>query len=203
MWARRAASGAVGRCRSGCVKARDAGAERRTASAVARRLPSPDTVGRTGWKGLLCARRTLFRVVLTLDMIMRSIAVEVNGEELEPLDTLAALPRRTASYSICAPRQTASMKETTKPEKSGAVHRILSTAAAQFALSGYHGASTREIASVAGVNEVTIYRHYPRKRDLYLAVLESELAKVSLRGDLLAHIAEARDGRTVLSRTLN
>ena len=70
-----------------------------------------------------------------------------------------------------------------------------------FATYGYNGVSTRDIASGAGVNEVTIYRHYPRKRDLYVAVLDAELKQVKLRGDLLAAIAEAGDGRTAVSRT--
>ena len=43
-----------------------------------------------------------------------------------------------------------------------------------FASFGYNGVSTREIATGAGINEVTIYRHYPRKRDLYVAVLDAE-----------------------------
>lgn len=79
--------------------------------------------------------------------------------------------------------------------------RILSTATDLFARFGYNGVSTRDIASAAQVNEVTIYRHYPRKHDLYIAVLESELQQVYFRGDLLARIAEASDGRTVLERT--
>lgn len=79
--------------------------------------------------------------------------------------------------------------------------RILATATDLFARFGYNGVSTRDIASGAQVNEVTVYRHYPRKRDLYVAVLESELQQVHFRGDLLAAIAEASDGRTALTRT--
>jgi len=73
------------------------------------------------------------------------------------------------------------MKAVSSNEKTGTDVRILSTAAVRFAQFGYNGVSTREIASDAGVNEVTIYRHYPNKRNLYLAVLDSELAKVNLR----------------------
>ncbi len=87
------------------------------------------------------------------------------------------------------------------PRGHGAGVRILTTATALFARFGYNGVSTRDIASAAQVNEVTVYRHFPRKHDLYVAVLESELQQVHFRGDLLAGIAEAPDGRTALART--
>lgn len=85
--------------------------------------------------------------------------------------------------------------------RGGTEERILTTAAALFAQFGYNGVSTREIASSADVNEVTIYRHYPRKRDLYLAVLSAELQRVHLRGELLARLAEAANGREALACT--
>jgi len=85
-------------------------------------------------------------------------------------------------------------------ERAGAGARILYTAAGLFAKFGYNGVSTRDIASGASVNEVTIYRHYPRKRDLYVTVLNQELQQVKLRGDLLARMAEATEARTALVR---
>jgi AcrR family transcriptional regulator len=85
--------------------------------------------------------------------------------------------------------------------KGDAESRILASAAEMFSSFGYNGVSTRDIASSAGVNEVTIYRHYPRKRDLYVAVLDSELQQVKLSGDLLSGIAEAGDARTAVART--
>jgi AcrR family transcriptional regulator len=85
--------------------------------------------------------------------------------------------------------------------KGNAEARILASAAGLFANFGYNGVSTRDIASQAGVNEVTIYRHYPHKRDLYVAVLDTELQQVKLRGDLLARVAEATDAKVVLDRT--
>jgi AcrR family transcriptional regulator len=87
--------------------------------------------------------------------------------------------------------------------KGEAETRILLSAAELFAISGYNGVSTRDIAVRATVSEVTIYRHYARKRDLYLAVLNAELEQVHLRGDLLAGIADASDGRMVLERTFD
>lgn len=80
--------------------------------------------------------------------------------------------------------------------------RILATATRLFAQSGYNGISTREIAAAAQVNEITIYRHFPRKHDLYLSVLKSGLEQVHLRGDLLSDIERAEDGRTALAKTL-
>lgn len=93
------------------------------------------------------------------------------------------------------------MTGTTGSIRGSAEERILSMAASLFAQFGYNGVSTREIASAAGVNEVTIYRHYPRKRDLYLAVLAAELQRVHLRGELLTKLAEAQSGRAALACT--
>lgn len=93
------------------------------------------------------------------------------------------------------------MAATAGTSRGGAEERILTTAAALFAQFGYNGVSTREIASSAEVNEVTIYRHFPRKRDLYLAVLSTELQRVHLRGELLSRLAEASNGRAALACT--
>src|ERR1019366_3165036 len=87
-----------------------------------------------------------------------------------------------------------------RPQGRSAGVRILATATDLFARFGYNGVSTRDVASAAQVNEVTVYRHYPRKHDLYLAVLEAELQQLRFRGDLLARIAEASDGRMALVR---
>ncbi len=95
------------------------------------------------------------------------------------------------------------MPETKWLASPDAGERILAAATSLFALHGYNGVSTRQIASGAQVNEVTIFRHYPRKRDLYLAVMKSGLRQFHLRGDLLAAIAEACDGQTALARTFD
>jgi AcrR family transcriptional regulator len=79
--------------------------------------------------------------------------------------------------------------------------RIIESAANLFSQGGYKGTSTRDIAQAASINETTIFRHFQHKRDLYLAVLESELQKVRLRGDLLAEVADAPDARAALANT--
>jgi AcrR family transcriptional regulator len=93
------------------------------------------------------------------------------------------------------------MTKTANLAKGDAEARILLSAAELFANAGFNGVSTRDIAVRAEVSEVTIYRHFPRKRDLYLAVLNAELGQVRLRGDLLAGVAEAADAKTALART--
>jgi AcrR family transcriptional regulator len=50
--------------------------------------------------------------------------------------------------------------------------RIISAAAAAFARSGLKGATTREIARLADVNEVTLFRHFQSKENLIAAVLQ-------------------------------
>jgi AcrR family transcriptional regulator len=50
--------------------------------------------------------------------------------------------------------------------------RILRGAAQVFAAQGYDGATTRAIAEAAGVNEVTLFRHFGSKKNLMQAVIE-------------------------------
>lgn len=49
---------------------------------------------------------------------------------------------------------------------------ILRAARAEFARSGYHGASTACIASAAGCSEPMLYKHFASKLDLFTAALE-------------------------------
>ncbi|MEO7933109.1 MAG: TetR/AcrR family transcriptional regulator [Chthoniobacterales bacterium] len=51
--------------------------------------------------------------------------------------------------------------------------RLLEAAARIFALKGIEGASTREIAREAGVNEVTLFRKFGNKDGLLAAVVEN------------------------------
>lgn len=62
--------------------------------------------------------------------------------------------------------------------------RLIEAATQVFALWGVQGATTREIARVAGVNEVTLFRHFASKEQLLKAVIENVLA---LQTEALAH----------------
>lgn len=76
--------------------------------------------------------------------------------------------------------------------------QILAAAACLFAKQGYRGVSTREIARTAKVNEITIYRYYARKHDLFVAALEAELDKMRVHPELVAKLVNARDLRASL-----
>ena len=41
--------------------------------------------------------------------------------------------------------------------------QLLDAAVRLYAEAGYHGATTRRIASAAGVNEITLFRHFGSK----------------------------------------
>lgn len=53
--------------------------------------------------------------------------------------------------------------------------RILQAAIDAFARSGFHGASTREIAEIAGVTDALLFYHFKNKADLYLAAVIDQL----------------------------
>lgn len=92
------------------------------------------------------------------------------------------------------------MLETLGITKDKIEERILAAAISLFGLRGYNGVSMRDIALTAKVNEVTVYRHYAHKRDLYVASLSAELERVHLGGAMLREIAEAPDAKEALMR---
>jgi AcrR family transcriptional regulator len=49
---------------------------------------------------------------------------------------------------------------------------VLDAACREFCRGSYRGTTTAEIARAAGITEPILYRHFPSKRDLYLACLE-------------------------------
>jgi AcrR family transcriptional regulator len=73
--------------------------------------------------------------------------------------------------------------------------QILKTAIRLFAQKGFRGTTTREIALAAGVNEVTIFRHFASKQELYAAILDVKSREAGITSWLveLAQFAERRD----------
>ncbi len=65
---------------------------------------------------------------------------------------------------------------TFRPVSNNGTHqRLLAAAARVFAKDGLEGATTRAIAREAGVNEVTLFRHFQTKEKLLAAVLQNTL----------------------------
>lgn len=60
--------------------------------------------------------------------------------------------------------------------------RILAAAAELFSERGYAGTTTREIARAAGVNEVTIFRHFETKHNLLSEVIHAHANLPDLAG---------------------
>ena len=73
--------------------------------------------------------------------------------------------------------------------------QILKTSIRLFAQKGFRGTTTREIALAAGVNEVTIFRHFASKQELYTAILEVKSNEAGITSWLveLAEFADRRD----------
>jgi AcrR family transcriptional regulator len=73
--------------------------------------------------------------------------------------------------------------------------RILATAIKLFAQKGFRGTTTKEIALAAAVNEVTIFRHFASKQELYAAILDSKSSGSRLTTYLadLEQLARRRD----------
>lgn len=57
--------------------------------------------------------------------------------------------------------------------------QLLAAAQAVFVGNGYHGAAMDDIADAARVSKPVLYQHFPGKRDLYLALLDSHLAELT------------------------
>lgn len=56
--------------------------------------------------------------------------------------------------------------------------QLLEVARRSFGTMGYHSVSMEAVAREAGVTKPTLYDHFPSKRDLYLALLDADLASL-------------------------
>jgi AcrR family transcriptional regulator len=77
--------------------------------------------------------------------------------------------------------------------------QILAVAAELFARQGFGSTTTRQIAEQARVNEAILFRHFPRKEDLYWAVIEQKCREKSGRAWLAEQLAVPADEKTVLT----
>jgi AcrR family transcriptional regulator len=81
--------------------------------------------------------------------------------------------------------------------------RISRAAVALFSRQGYHGTSTREIARLADVSEVTVFRHFERKEDIFLSALRSSFGAVKPRLHLFDRDSESRTPEAMLPQILS
>jgi AcrR family transcriptional regulator len=108
----------------------------------------------------------LVRVLLTGERVGRKISDEQELVPVVNLEVLGCIPSKmqvntcivTSNQQNPAPR-TRSYGELTR-------QRILEAAERVFSRDGFQGATTREIAREAGVNEVTLFRHFRSRDDL-------------------------------------
>jgi AcrR family transcriptional regulator len=78
--------------------------------------------------------------------------------------------------------------------------QILGVAMELFAGRGFRGTTTRQIAQASGVNEAIIFRHFPRKQDLYWAVIEQKCRDAGERKELLRkRLAEHRPDHEIFA----
>jgi AcrR family transcriptional regulator len=56
--------------------------------------------------------------------------------------------------------------------------QLLSVAREVFAEDGYHGSAMEKIAQRAGVTKPVLYQHFDGKKELYLALLDSDMARL-------------------------
>lgn len=72
---------------------------------------------------------------------------------------------------------------------------LLDAARDLFARQGFSGTTTREIAEKAGVNEALIFRHFPKKEDLYWFVIEEQCGSENRRLQLRFILENEEDDR--------
>ena len=66
---------------------------------------------------------------------------------------------------------------TREQSKAQTRERLLAAARSVFASSGFHGASVEEIASLAGFSTGALYSNFEGKEDLFLVLMEREIAE--------------------------
>ncbi len=91
---------------------------------------------------------------------------------------------------------------TREQSKANTRERLLAAARSAFASSGFHGASVEDIASRAGFSTGALYSNFDGKEDLFLVLMEREIAQaVSVRQSVAERATGgARQWMTMIER---
>ncbi|MBI5970600.1 MAG: TetR/AcrR family transcriptional regulator [Deltaproteobacteria bacterium] len=76
--------------------------------------------------------------------------------------------------------------------------QIVKVAMSLFARNGFKGATTREIASKAGISEAVIFRHFKKKADLYRAIIDMQCGDKRGEATLIKRL-DGKKGKDIFS----
>jgi AcrR family transcriptional regulator len=81
--------------------------------------------------------------------------------------------------------------------------RIIHAATALFSRQGYYQTGTREIARLANISEVTLFRYFEHKEDIFIATLHSSFKSIESRLNMFNRGVDGRTPEEVLPRIVN
>lgn len=81
--------------------------------------------------------------------------------------------------------------------------RIVNVSAQLFARNGFKASTTREIAQLAGISEVTLFRYFTGKSDLFEVVLKTQLARWRMGQELELSLAADADPALVVPQIVS
>jgi len=108
-----------------------------------------------------------------------------------------ALPFPHSSVLISSPQNNI-VPDSRIQNRNNTADRIVEAAVQLFSRQGFAASSTYEIARLAGVSEVTVFRHFPRKRDLFWAATESRLRRLRISKEMRGRLEGDEHPRTAL-----
>lgn len=89
------------------------------------------------------------------------------------------------------------------PKKTDVPSRIVRAAVALFSRQGYHRTSTRDIARLADVSEVTLYRYFEHKEDVFWSALGACFDSIRPRLGSLGPAARNSSPEVLIPRIVN
>ncbi len=89
------------------------------------------------------------------------------------------------------------------PENPAPRERIIRAAVSLYSQQGYYGTGTRDIARLAEVSEVTLFRYFEHKEDTFVAALHSCYQSVESRFKTLNRNMDGRAPEEVLPKIVN